>query len=81
MKFTEAKLEQAIITLLGEQGYPHMRGDTLTRTPQEVLLPDDLRAYLKTVTRMKALPLVKLNKSSAIWKHCPPPTSTTATKL
>jgi type I restriction enzyme R subunit len=47
MKFTEEKLEQAIITLLGEQGYPHVRGDTLTRNPQDVLLPDDLRAYLQ----------------------------------
>ena len=28
-KFTEEKLEQAIITLLGAQGYPHVRGDTL----------------------------------------------------
>jgi type I restriction enzyme R subunit len=45
-RFTEAKLEQAIITLMGKQGYPHIRGDTLTRTPQDVLLPDDLRAYL-----------------------------------
>lgn len=47
MKFTEEKLEQAIITLLGEQGYPHVRGDTLTRNPQDVLLPDDLRTYLQ----------------------------------
>ncbi|QTR53089.1 type I restriction endonuclease subunit R [Thiothrix unzii] len=46
-RFTEAKLEQAIITLLGEQGYPHVRGDTLTRTPQDVLLQDELRAYLQ----------------------------------
>ncbi|MEB4590840.1 type I restriction endonuclease subunit R [Candidatus Thiothrix sp. Deng01] len=47
MKFTEEKLEQAIITLLGEQGYPHVRGDTLTRNPQDVLLQDDLRTYLQ----------------------------------
>ena len=32
MKFTEAKLEQAIIALLGEQGFPHVTGDTLTRS-------------------------------------------------
>jgi hypothetical protein len=30
MKFTEDKLEQAIITLLEEQGYPYHRGDTLS---------------------------------------------------
>ena len=46
MKFTEAKLEEAIITLLGEQGFPHVTGDTLTRSPEEVLIKDDLRRYL-----------------------------------
>ncbi|MEZ5452562.1 MAG: HsdR family type I site-specific deoxyribonuclease [Thiothrix sp.] len=39
-------MEQAIITLLGEQGYPHVRGDTLPVT-HRMLLPDDLRAYLQ----------------------------------
>jgi type I restriction enzyme R subunit len=46
MKFTEQRLEQAIITLLGEQGYPHVSGESLPRDPQTVLLKDDLRAYL-----------------------------------
>jgi type I restriction enzyme R subunit len=32
-KFTEEKLEQAIIVLLEEQGYPYHRGDTLARKP------------------------------------------------
>ena len=44
--FNEAALEQAIITLLGEQGYPYVPGGTLTRDVTEVLLKDDLRAYL-----------------------------------
>jgi len=47
-KFTEAQLEQAIITLLEEQGYPHHRGDTLDRKPTDVLLRDDLRTYLSS---------------------------------
>lgn len=47
MKFTEAKLEQAIIALLEEQGYPHHRGEAFDRPPGEVLLKDDLRAYLE----------------------------------
>ena len=46
MKFTEAKLEEAIISLLGEQGFPHVTGDTLTRSPEEVLIKDDLRKFL-----------------------------------
>ncbi len=46
MKFTEDKLEQAIITLLAEQGFPYHRGDTLERKPTDVLLRDDLRTFL-----------------------------------
>lgn len=42
-KFTEEKLEQAIIALLQEQGYPYHRGDTLARNSTDVLLRDDLR--------------------------------------
>ena len=44
--FTEEKLEQAILALLQAQGYPHHPGATLIRGPAEVLLTDDLRAYL-----------------------------------
>jgi len=48
MKFTEAKLEQAILELLGEQGYPHLNGGELQRNKSEVLIKDDLRAFLQT---------------------------------
>jgi len=46
MKFTEEKLEQATIALMEAQGYPHHRGDSFTRPPTEVLIKEDLRAYL-----------------------------------
>lgn len=46
MKFTEAKLEQAIIDLLGQQGYPHVPGETIIREPGEVLIKEDLRNFL-----------------------------------
>ncbi|WP_276755459.1 type I restriction endonuclease subunit R [Pseudoalteromonas marina] len=46
MKFTEAKLEQAVVELLGEQGYPHLLGGELTRNNSEVLIKEDLRAFL-----------------------------------
>jgi len=46
MKFTEAKLEQVIIELLGEQGYPHLNGAELSRSNTEVLIKDDLRGFL-----------------------------------
>lgn len=45
-KFTEAKLESAIISLLETQGYPHIKGNTLPRSPQDILIKDDLRAFL-----------------------------------
>lgn len=48
MKFTEAQLENAIIQLLGEQGYPHVLGGDLERGITDVLIEDDLRAYLTT---------------------------------
>ncbi|WP_086995944.1 type I restriction endonuclease subunit R, partial [Pseudoalteromonas sp. JB197] len=46
MKFTEAKLEQAVVELLGEQGYPHLLGGELNRNNSDVLIKDDLRAFL-----------------------------------
>ncbi|HIL21451.1 MAG TPA: HsdR family type I site-specific deoxyribonuclease [Candidatus Thioglobus sp.] len=46
MKFTEAQLENAIIQLLGEQGYPHVLGGQLERGITDVLIEDDLRSYL-----------------------------------
>ena len=47
LNFTEAKLEQAIIELLGEQGFTHVLGETLVRKNNEqVLISDDLRTYL-----------------------------------
>jgi type I restriction enzyme R subunit len=48
MKYTEAKLEQAIIQLLSEQGYPYTSGADIAREPHVVLLTDDLREYLAT---------------------------------
>lgn len=50
MKFTESRLEQAIIALLEAQGYPHTFGETLAieygRSPQDVLIKADLREFL-----------------------------------
>lgn len=35
MKFTEAQLEDAIIQLLGQQGFPHVDGRGLVRATLE----------------------------------------------
>ena len=46
MKFTESQLEHSIIELLGREGYPHVLGETIQRDPADVLIKDDLRAFL-----------------------------------
>lgn len=46
MKFTEERLEQAIIELLGKEGYLHTCGDTIQRAPEDVLIKSDLREFL-----------------------------------
>ena len=50
MKFTEAQLEQAIIDLLKEEGYPHVKGDSIPRDPSEVLIKEDLKTFLSNVS-------------------------------
>ena len=46
MKFTEEKLENAFTELLGQEGFPHYLGITIIRKPEEVLIEEDLRAFL-----------------------------------
>jgi hypothetical protein len=43
MKFTEEKLEKAFTELLGQEGFPHHLGITITRKPDEVLIEEDLQ--------------------------------------
>lgn len=42
-KFTEAKLEQAFIELLENEGYQHFLGNTISRADDEVLIEEDLK--------------------------------------
>ena len=46
MKFTEEKLEEAFIELLGNEGFPHYLGNTISRADDEVLIEEDLKNYL-----------------------------------
>ena len=48
MKFTEDRLEQAIIELLSAEGYPHTLGEALDRNLDDVLIKSDLRQFLAT---------------------------------
>ncbi|MFP4243054.1 MAG: type I restriction endonuclease subunit R [Chitinispirillaceae bacterium] len=45
-KFTEEKLEQAVIELFEAQGYTHITGDRIHKEVSDVLLKDDLKQYL-----------------------------------
>lgn len=48
MKFTEAQLEQAFIELLKQEEIPHVIGSSIQREPADVLIKEDLKAYLLT---------------------------------
>jgi len=64
MKFTEAKLEQAFIELLGNEDFPHFLGSTIARTEDEVLIEDDLKKYL--LNRYKTERLTEIEAQSII---------------
>lgn len=69
MKFTEEKLEKAFAELLGQEGFPHYLGITVTRKPDDVLIEDDLRNFLLTqyaphgITRNEANSIILQLKS------------------
>lgn len=44
--FNESLLEQSVIALLQEQGYDYVKGEDIVRDLDEVVLRDDLAAYL-----------------------------------
>lgn len=46
MKFTEEKLEQAVIDLFEKEGFTHCTGEELHKELPEVLLQEDLKQYL-----------------------------------
>jgi len=46
MKYNEAKLEEAVIELLQKQNYTYVKGEAISRTPEEVLLKEDLKTFL-----------------------------------
>ena len=46
MKFTEAQLEQAFIELLGQENIPHVLGEDIVRSEEEVLIKEDLKTFL-----------------------------------
>ena len=66
MKFTEDRLEQAIIELLAAEGYPHTIGEALDRNPDDVLIKSDFRHFLSN--RYKADSITEYEIESIIHK-------------
>ncbi|MXV38947.1 HsdR family type I site-specific deoxyribonuclease [Flavobacteriaceae bacterium Ap0902] len=54
-KFTEASLEHTYSELLANEGYPHILGNTIARSPEEVLIEDDLISFLLTQYKKEGL--------------------------
>ena len=46
MKFYESEYEEALINLLTDAGWEYTHGSTLHRNNREVLIEEDLRAFL-----------------------------------
>jgi len=46
MKFTEEKLEKAFIELVAKEGFNHHFGVAIARSPEEVLIEEDLQNFL-----------------------------------
>ncbi len=61
MKFTEEKLEKAFAELLGQEGFPHNLGITITRNPEEVLIEEDLSAYLLSQYASQGITINEVN--------------------
>lgn len=59
MKFTEDKLEKAFIELLGNEGFSHHLGNSITRAEDEVLIEEDLLNYLLTKYASKQLTITE----------------------
>ena len=61
MKFTEEKLERAFTELLGQEGFPHHLGITITRKPDEVLIEEDLSNFLLNQYAQENITLNEVN--------------------
>ena len=61
-KFTEAELEEAIIDLFRQENYAYVNGESIHRQYEEILLTDDLRAYLSDRYRSAGLSDAEMKK-------------------
>lgn len=71
MKFTEEKLEKAFIELLGNEGFSHRLGNTITRAEDEVLIEVDLLNYLLSKYESKQLSVTEAKSIALQLKSLP----------
>lgn len=62
MKFTEAKLEEVFITLLGQENIPHISGKTIVRNADEVLIKEDLKSFLLKQYKTEAITVSEIEQ-------------------
>ena len=52
MKFTEEKLEKAFTELVGQEGFPHHLGNTMTHEAEELLIEEVFtKLFVNTIRR------------------------------
>lgn len=61
-KFTEAELEEAIIDLFRQEDYAYVNGESIHRQYEDILLTDDLRAYLSDRYQSEGLSDAEMKK-------------------
>jgi type I restriction enzyme R subunit len=61
MKFTEEKLEKLFTEFLGQEGFSHHLGISISRKSDEVLIEEDLRSFLLTQYKAYNISLNEVN--------------------
>lgn len=61
-KFTEAELEKAIIEIFEQQGYDYVQGKNINRKYDDILLLDDLRAYISACYASESISDMEMQK-------------------
>ena len=67
-KFTKAQLESAIIELLEAEGYSYVKGEAIARQPHEVIIEDDLRAFL--AKHLLVMSRLSAWRAAATYENC-----------
>lgn len=70
-KFTEAELESAIIELFKQQNYTYIDGDTMHRQYTDVLLTDELTAFLAKRYKSDGITAIEIERAISKLENIP----------